>query len=45
MDMQKNQEKLIIQATDKVFNQILKLKNLNMLPNFMKTSNFIDQTK
>ena len=40
--MQKNQEKIIINATDKVFNSILKHKNLNVLPNFMKTSNFIE---
>lgn len=43
--MQKNQEKIIINATDKVFNKILKQKSLNVLPDFMKTSNFIEQTK
>jgi hypothetical protein len=43
--MQKNQEKIIINATDKVFNTIIKHKNLNVLPDFMKTSNFIEQTK
>lgn len=38
-------EKIIIDASDKVFNKIIKHKDLSKLPNFIKSSNYVEANK
>lgn len=39
------QEKIIVKATDKVFNEIMKTNNLNNLPSNVKKTNLVEATK
>lgn len=43
--LQKKQEQIIIKATDKILKQILETKDLNKLPDFMKTSGYVESIK
>jgi hypothetical protein len=39
------QELIIVKATDKVFNEIMKTKDLNKLPSAVKKTNLVEATK
>ena len=45
VEKKEKQELIIVKATDKVFNEIMKAKDLNKLPSAVKKTNFVEATK